>query len=168
MSTSSHQASAETLRLKCAIITCSDTRTRETDTSGDYIRISLESQGHTVADYAIVKDEPDEIRRLLRHHVAEAFHVVLLNGGTGISRRDGTFEAVSELLEKVLPGFGEIFRVLSYEDIGPASILSRATAGVIGKTLVFSMPGSTGAVRLAMDKLIAPDLKHIVWEISDH
>ncbi len=168
MSDNSHRESARNLTLRCAIVTCSDTRTAETDTSGAYIRSTLEEHGHDVSSYEIVKDDPQQITELLKRYVANRIDVVLLNGGTGISRRDNTFDAVAGMLEKSLPGFGEIFRVLSYEDIGAASMLSRATAGVIGKTLVFSMPGSTGAVRLAMDKLIVPDLKHIVWEISGH
>jgi molybdenum cofactor biosynthesis protein B len=168
MSTSLHQNQARDLRLRCAIITCSDTRTGENDTSGAYIRQVLEEAGYTIAAYEIVRDEPNLIEKLLRTYVADEVNVVLLNGGTGISRRDSTYDTVSAMLDKTLPGFGEIFRVLSFEEIGPASMLSRATAGVIARTLVFSMPGSTGAVRLAMDRLIAPDLKHLVWEITGH
>jgi len=168
MSTRTHQEQASDLRLRCAVVTCSDTRTAENDTSGAYIREALQKAGHTISAYQIVPDEPNLIDKLLRTYVAEEIDVVLLNGGTGISRRDSTYDTVSGMLDKTLPGFGEIFRVLSFEEIGPASMLSRATAGVISRTLVFSMPGSTGAVRLAMDRLIAPDLKHLVWEIAGH
>lgn len=165
MSSTSHQDSAKDLSLRCAIITCSDTRTHENDTSGAYIRSALEAAGHEIAAYEIVKDEPDQIRKMLGAYASQNLDVVLLNGGTGISDRDTTYDVVARTLEKKMPGFGEIFRVLSYDDIGPASMLSRAVGGVYGGMLVFSMPGSTGAVRLAMDKLIAPDLRHLVWEI---
>lgn len=165
MSSTSHQESAKDLSLRCAIITCSDTRTRENDTSGAYIRSALEAAGHEIAAYEIVKDEPDQIRKMLDAYASQDLDVVLLNGGTGISDRDTTYDVVARMLEKKMPGFGEIFRVLSYDDIGPAAMLSRAAGGVYGGMLVFSMPGSTGAVRLAMDKLIAPDLRHLVWEI---
>lgn len=165
MSSTSHQESAKDLSLRCAIITCSDTRTRENDTSGAYIRSALEAAGHEIAAYEIVKDEPDQIRKMLDAYASQDLDVVLINGGTGISDRDTTYDVVARMLEKKMPGFGEIFRVLSYDDIGPAAMLSRAVGGVYGGMLVFSMPGSTGAVRLAMDKLIAPDLRHLVWEI---
>ncbi len=165
MSSTSHQESAKELSLRCAIITCSDSRTVENDTSGAYIRSVLEAEGHEIAAYEIVEDEPDQIRRMLEAYASRNLDVVLLNGGTGIAYRDTTFDVVAGMLEKTMPGFGEIFRVLSFDDIGPASMLSRATGGVYGGMLVFSMPGSTGAVRLAMDRLIAPDLRHLVWEI---
>lgn len=124
----------------------------------------LDEAGHAVVSYRIVPDDYDRIVDTVSELVQEV-EVILLTGGTGITRRDGTFEAVSSLLEKTLPGFGEIFRVLSYDDIGPAAMLSRATAGVFRNTLVFSMPGSTGAVRLAMEKLIVPELSHLTWEL---
>ena len=165
MSSTSHRESAKDLSLRCAIITCSDTRTHENDTSGGYIRKALEAEGHVIAAYEIVKDEPDQIRKMLSAYSLQDLDVVLLNGGTGISNRDTTYDVVAGMLENTMPGFGEIFRFLSYEEIGPASMLSRAIGGVYKDMLVFSMPGSTGAVRLAMDKLIAPDLRHLVWEI---
>jgi molybdenum cofactor biosynthesis protein B len=168
MSTKSHRRSAEHLVLRCAIITCSDTRTPETDTSGAHIKAVLEGEGHRIAAYEIMKDDSEDIQALVRKLTDDGIDVILLNGGTGVARRDSTFDAVSAMLEKTLPGFGEIFRMLSFEDIGPAGMLSRATAGVIGRTLVFSMPGSTGAVRLAMGRLIAPELRHLVWEITEH
>ena len=150
--------------IRCGVITISDTRTPETDTSGAAIRAALEAAGHTVTRYQLVKDEPDEIAALVRELSDAGCQVVLTNGGTGIARRDSTFEAIDALIEKRLPGFGELFRMLSYADIGPAAMLSRATAGTIGGTLVFCMPGSTGAVRLALERLIIPQLPHLIWE----
>lgn len=153
--------------VSCYIITVSDTRTPDTDKGGALIRELLEQAGHTVSGYAIVKDHFEQIRELVYHCAAQAeTDVILLTGGTGISPRDTTFEAVSSLLDKTLPGFGELFRYLSYtEDIGPAAMLSRAIAGTVSGTAVFSMPGSAGAVRLAMERLIVPELGHVMREI---
>lgn len=150
--------------IRCGIITMSDTRTAETDTSGATIHSALEQAGHTVVQYAIVKDEPAQIVALVNAFAAAGCQVILTNGGTGIAKRDSTFEAIDGILEKRLPGFGELFRMLSYEDIGPAAMLSRATAGTYADTLIFCLPGSTPAVRLALEKLILPELPHIVWE----
>jgi molybdenum cofactor biosynthesis protein B len=149
------------------VITCSDTRTQETDTSGQLIRKLLEGQGHTIAAYHVVKDDPAQIQLwIARGTVNEAVQAIIINGGTGISRRDSTFEAVDEMLEKRLAGFGEIFRLLTYQDIGSPAIMSRATAGVIKGRVLFSIPGSENAVRLAMEKLILPELGHLVKELS--
>jgi molybdopterin adenylyltransferase len=167
-STQQHrEAAAAKGPVACAIVTVSDTRTPETDTSGAAIRERLEAKGHTVVFYRIVKDEPDQISALLDEIVdsGEA-RVVLFNGGTGIAKRDTTYDALSRKLEKTLPGFGEIFRALSFADIGAAAMLSRATAGVYRGRLVFSMPGSSNAVKLAMDRLIAPELDHLAWELA--
>jgi molybdopterin adenylyltransferase len=150
--------------IRCGVITISDTRTPDTDTSGIAIRALLEAAGHTVTHYQIIKDEPDQIAALVRELSSSSCQVILTNGGTGIARRDSTFEAIDAQIEKRLPGFGELFRMLSYGEIGPAAMLSRATAGIIGGTLVFCMPGSTGAVRLAMERLIIPQLPHLIWE----
>ena len=150
--------------IRCGVITISDTRTPETDTSGAAIRAALEAAGHTVTHYQLVKDEPDQIAALVRELSSTGCHVILTNGGTGIARRDSTFEAIDALIEKRLPGFGELFRMLSFAEIGSAAMLSRATAGTIGGTLVFCMPGSTSAVRLAMEQLIVPQLPHLIWE----
>jgi len=150
--------------IRCGVITISDTRTPATDTSGAAICALIEAAGHTVTRYQLVKDEPDQIAALVREVSNTGCQVILTNGGTGIARRDSTFEAIDALIEKRLPGFGELFRMLSYADIGPAAMLSRATAGTIGGTLVFCMPGSTGAVRLAMEQLIIPQLPHLIWE----
>ncbi len=146
------------------VITVSDTRTKETDTSGALIRELLAAAGHSVSGYEIVPDEQAAIKCLLESP-PPGTDAVIINGGTGISKRDGTYEAVSSLIEKELKGFGELFRVLSYEEIGPAAMMSRAIAGVVRGRPVFSIPGSRGAVALAMDKLIVPELSHCVWEI---
>jgi len=149
------------------VITCSDTRTQETDTSGQLIRKLLEARGHTVVGYHLVKDDPAQIQLwIMRGAVNDAVQAIIINGGTGISRRDSTFEAVDEMLEKRLAGFGEIFRLLTYQDIGSPAIMSRATAGVIKGRVLFSTPGSENAVRLAMEKLILPELAHLVKELS--
>jgi molybdenum cofactor biosynthesis protein B len=148
--------------VRCAVITVSDTRTPDNDTSGSYMQEALTREGHVVSAYMIVKDEPDDIRRLLTHHVqTPETGAVLLSGGTGLSSRDGTYEVVQGCLDKELTGFGELFRMLSYEDIGAAAMMSRATAGVAGGTVIISMPGSSAAVRLAMEKLILPELAHM-------
>lgn len=153
--------------VRCMIVTVSDTRTPETDKSGQLMRELLEASGYSVVRYEIVKDEYASIQALVREAAAdEAVEALLLNGGTGIAPRDTTFEAVRDVLDKEMPGFGEIFRYLSFaEDIGPAAILSRAVAGVVGKTAVFSTPGSSGAVKLAMTRIIVPELKHVMREI---
>ncbi len=150
----------------CAILTISDTRTEADDKSGKIIHELLEDGGHSVGHYAVVKDEADEIRALIRKIAEDGdCHVILTNGGTGIAARDTTYEAVTSLLEKRLDGFGEVFRFLSWDDIGSGAMLSRAVAGVYRDTMIFCMPGSSGAVRLAMEKLIVPELSHLVWEI---
>ncbi|MRN54627.1 MogA/MoaB family molybdenum cofactor biosynthesis protein [Paenibacillus monticola] len=153
--------------VSCYIITVSDTRTLETDTGGALIQSLLEQAGYTVTGRTIVKDDYEEIRELVyKNSVHSGIEALLLTGGTGISPRDTTYEAVASLLDKSMPGFGEIFRHLSFtEDIGSAAILSRAIAGTIGHTAIFSMPGSEGAVRLAMERLIIPELRHVMREI---
>ena len=151
----------------CGVITCSDTRTPETDKSGKIIQDLLLGKGHRIAAYHVVKDEPKTVRTLIQQLSQDAaLSAIILNGGTGISRRDTTFEAVDELLEKRLSGFGELFRFLSYEDIGSAAMLSRSTAGLYQGKIIFSIPGSSGAVRLAMEKLILPELPHIAGELT--
>jgi molybdenum cofactor biosynthesis protein B len=167
-STAQHRDEASRLpAVRAAVITISDTRTRDTDKSGALIIQRLESAGHRVIRYEILPDEPDQIRELVASLATSGeIQVVLTNGGTGIAPRDGTFEAISGLLTKQLPGFGEIFRMLSWDEVGPAAMLSRAIGGLIGQTLVFSMPGSSNAVALAMDKLIVPELAHLVWEMN--
>ena len=148
--------------VRCAVITVSDTRTPQTDTSGQFMQQALTGQGHSVSAYTIVKDEPEDIRRLLQHFIQAAdTDAVLLSGGTGLSSRDGTYEVVHACLEKELTGFGELFRYLSYQEIGAAAMMSRATAGVARGTVIVSMPGSSAAVRLAMEKLVLPELAHM-------
>jgi molybdenum cofactor biosynthesis protein B len=153
--------------VRCMIITVSDTRTKETDKSGQLIMELLELADCQIVDYRIVQDEYTQIQALIREAAANPLvEAVLLNGGTGIAVRDTTYEAVRDVLDKKMHGFGEIFRYLSFtEDIGSAAILSRAVAGICGQTAVFSMPGSTGAVNLALTKIIVPELKHVMREI---
>ena len=150
----------------CAVLTISDTRTEADDKSGRIIREMLEDAGHGVGFYRVVPDDAGQIRSLLRE-IADEGHcqAVLTNGGTGIAARDTTYEAVTGLLEKRLDGFGELFRYLSWDEIGSGAMLSRAVAGVYRNTMIFCMPGSSGAVRLAMGKLIVPELSHLVWEV---
>ncbi|MBM0065370.1 MogA/MoaB family molybdenum cofactor biosynthesis protein [Alkalicoccobacillus gibsonii] len=152
----------------CCVITVSDTRTAETDKSGQTIKDILQLAGHQVIDYQIVTDDRSAIQTAIHKGLEQSeTEAILLNGGTGISKRDVTYEVVEAILEKELPGFGELFRYVSYEyDIGPAAMLSRAIAGTANDTALFSMPGSTGAVKIAMEKLIIPQLSHIVKEIQ--
>ena len=149
------------------VITCSDTRTSDTDTSGQLIQRLLKEQGHTVAAYHLVKDEPTKIKAKIKAAVTnKKIQAIIINGGTGISKRDSTFEAVDAMLEKRLVGFGEMFRYLTYQEIGSPAIMSRATAGIIKGRVLFSTPGSEHAVRLAMEKLILPELGHLVKELT--
>jgi len=149
------------------VITCSDTRTAETDTSGQLIQRLLKENGHAIAAYRLAKDEPSRIKERIAEGIAnEAVQAIIINGGTGISRRDSTFEAVDAMLEKRLEGFGEVFRYLTYQEIGSPAIMSRATAGIIKGRILFSTPGSENAVRLAMEKLILPELGHLVRELT--
>ena len=151
----------------CMVITCSDTRTPDTDTSGQAIHKLLRQFGHEVVSYHLVKDEPAQITSRIEEGLTnDAVQAIIINGGTGISKRDSTFEAVDAMLEKRLVGFGEIFRYLTYMDIGSSAIMSRATAGIIKGRILFSTPGSENAVRLAMEKLILPELGHLVKELS--
>lgn len=159
-----HHHEAQKIHVKVGILTLSDSRNKETDKSGQYIYEHLLMSEHEVAFYEVLPDEPALIVQTIEQWKSEV-DVILTNGGTGITKRDHTFEALSALIEKPMPGFGEIFRMLSYEEVGAATMLSRAMAGVYENTLIFSMPGSTNAVRLAMDKLILPQLKHLVWEL---
>ena len=153
----------------CLIITISDTRTEATDASGKLMAELLEQNGHRVARKAIVPDEPEMIAALLREGIAsDNVQAILCNGGTGISARDRSYEAVEAVLDKRLDGFGELFRLLSYQEIGSAAMMSRAVGGIAGNTAIFSVPGSKAAVELAMTRLILPELGHILWELSKH
>jgi molybdenum cofactor biosynthesis protein B len=153
--------------IRCFVVTVSDTRDETTDTSGQTIKQLLAAEGHQAAGYRIVKDEPVQIQALLTEALQMAdIDAVIVNGGTGIAPRDGTYEVVSRLLEKKLDGFGEIFRYLSYLDIGSAAVMSRAAAGSANGKILISLPGSSGAVKLAMEKLILPEIRHMVSQLQ--
>lgn len=160
-----HQKSAALPPARIAIITVSDSRTPETDTNGIYLKEQLAQHGLVLAGYRITRDEPAQIAALLEELSATDADLLLFNGGTGISRRDTTFEVIAARLEKTLPGFGEIFRMLSYEQVGAAAMFSRATAGLYRGKVIISTPGSPAAVQLAWEKLILPELRHLVWEM---
>jgi molybdenum cofactor biosynthesis protein B len=149
-----------------AVVTVSDTRTAETDTNGHYLKAEMEALGHKLAAYHLVKDEPAQIQALLEQLAEGEARLLLFNGGTGISPRDTTYDVLSRNLEKTLPGFGELFRMFSYEQVGAAAMLSRATAGVYQGKVVISTPGSPAAVKLAWEKLIKPELEHLAWEVA--
>ena len=147
----------------CAIVTVSDTRTPETDASGARLRALLEEGGHRVVAYDVLRDEPDAVRARVAALIADpAVEAVITNGGTGLAPRDTTYEAVAGLLEKRLDGFGELFRMLSWNEVGAAAMLSRAVAGVARGTVIAVLPGSTAAVELAATKLLLPELGHMV------
>jgi molybdenum cofactor biosynthesis protein B len=151
----------------CFVLTVSDTRTPDTDTSGRAIRELLESAGHRVTASALVRDDPEQVAAMVRQQLADAAtRVIITTGGTGITSRDGTFEAVDRLFEKRLTGFGELFRVLSFDEIGSAAMMSRAAAGTVGAKAIFVLPGSESAVRLAMTRLIVPELGHVAQQLS--
>ena len=161
-----HRATAPTA-INCFVLTISDSKTPETDTSGTLIREMLTAAGHGVVGYAIAKDEPAQVTAIIREGCANpAVQAFVLTGGTGVTSRDSTFEAVEALLDKRLTGFGELFRMLSYQEIGAAAMMSRAQAGVVSRRALFSLPGSPNACRLALDKLIIPELGHLLREIS--
>ncbi len=161
-----HITSASEISARCAVLTLSDTRTATTDTSGQLIQSLLAREGHRVVSYAIVRDEPERLAPLLDDLIMDdGIDAVLLNGGTGIARRDVTVPVIGDRLEVALPGFGELFRMLSYEQIGSGAMLSRAVGGISRQTVIFSMPGSTKAVELAMTKLILPELRHLLFEL---
>ena len=153
--------------VNCAVLTLSDSRTVETDQSGQRIQELLITAGHRVVEYQILPDEPDLIRsQLITWGKNAGLKVIVCNGGTGIAPRDQTYEVLANLLEKALPGFGELFRFLSYQEIGSRAIASRALAGVYQNKLVFALPGSVKAVQLAMEKLILPEIIHLTTQID--
>ncbi len=161
-----HRETAPT-RVGCAVLTISDTRTPETDTGGALLVGLLTARGHRVVRRGIVRDDPDAIAAWIREAAQNPeVQAILTTGGTGIAPRDVTYEVVAALLEKTLDGFGELFRMLSYQEVGPAAMLSRAIGGVYRGKVVLSMPGSPHAVRLAMEKLVLPELGHLVREAS--
>lgn len=152
--------------IRLAVVTVSDTRTPETDKNGPWLRQRIEAGGHRLVDYRIVKDDPAQIGEVLEALLATEAQILLFNGGTGIAPRDNTFDALAGRLEKVMPGFGELFRMLSYEQVGAAAMLSRAIAGVYRGRVIFSTPGSHNAVKLAWERLIEPELQHLAWEVK--
>jgi len=166
VSVQDHKSHAPTA-VSCFVLTVSDTRTEANDTGGQAIRELLQSGGHTVTGHAIVRDDPDAVTSTVTGRLADArTQVIVTTGGTGITSRDGTFEAIDRLFDKRLTGFGELFRMLSYEQIGPAAMMSRAIAGTAQGKAIFVLPGSPDAVRLAMTKLILPELGHVVQQLS--
>jgi len=150
----------------CFVLTISDSKTPETDTSGALIRELVSAAGHRVTGHAIVKDEPDQVAAVIRSGcAAPSVEAFILTGGTGITSRDSTYEAIEALLDKRLAGFGELFRMLSYQEVGAAAMLSRAQGGVVQGRVLFSLPGSPNACRLALEKLIIPELPHLIREV---
>lgn len=167
MSAEDHRSYAqEKGAIGLAIVTVSDSRTPETDTNAHYLRAQLAESIHFEAGYRLVKDEPVQVAQALDEMVASEAQIILFNGGTGISKRDRTFDVLDSKLEKRLLGFGEIFRMLSYEQVGAAAMFSRATAGVYRGKVVISTPGSPKAVELAWEKLILPEIQHLAWEVG--
>lgn len=162
MSAPAHRKDAPA-SVRCFVLTISDTRTPANDTSGDAIVSALEAAGHVVTARQIVKDDPEAVQQAVRS--ATGADVVITTGGTGITSRDGTYEALSAIFDKTIEGFGELFRMLSYEQVGSAAMMSRACAGTIGRTAVFALPGSVQAVQLAVEKLLLPEIGHVVREL---
>lgn len=161
-----HLQAAADVSVDFSVLTLSDTRTSQTDKSGPLIHERLVAEGHRLFAYRIIRDEPAELNAVLDAWLQETrLDVIITNGGTGISRRDQTIDVIESRIERTLPGFGELFRMLSYQEIGAAAILSRATAGIACGKLVVALPGSTNAVRLALDALLAQQLRHIVREL---
>jgi molybdenum cofactor biosynthesis protein B len=166
MSVSDHRAAAPS-SVRCFVLTVSDTRTLDTDTSGKAIADMLTVSGHVVAERVVVPDEPAAVIAAIRGQLDRGdIRAIITTGGTGISARDTTYEAVTTLFEKRIDGFGELFRTLSFEEIGPAAMLSRACAGIANRCVVFVLPGSESAARLAMRRLILPEIGHIARELT--
>lgn len=166
-STQQHrEIAAEQGPVSVAIVTVSDSRTPETDTNAAFLREQLEDDGNSIAAYQIIKDEPDQVSEVLDKMADTDAQIIIFNGGTGIAPRDTTYDVLNRKLEKTLPGFGELFRMFSYDQVGAAAMLSRATAGVYRGKVIISTPGSNAAVRLAWEKLIGPELEHLAWEVG--
>lgn len=165
MSSEAHREAAAGLPVTIGLVTVSDTRVPETDTNGAYLKERAAAAGATVTGYHVVRDEPEDVRRAVEELVSVS-RIVIVNGGTGVSRRDTTYDTLAGMLEKTLPGFGELFRMLSWEQVGAAAMLSRATAGTYRGSIVISTPGSPKAVSLAWEKLIEPELSHLAWEVG--
>ena len=166
MAVADHRAESPD-RVTCFVLTVSDTRTLDTDTSGQAIATMLSEAGHEVVGRSVARDEPREVQQAVREQLGRGTaEVVITTGGTGLSSRDTTYEALVPFFDKVIDGFGELFRTLSFDEIGPAAMLSRAAAGVMGGRVVFLLPGSEAAVRLAMERLILPELTHLVGQLK--
>jgi molybdenum cofactor biosynthesis protein B len=166
MAVEQHKAQAPS-SVSCFVLTVSDTRTAQNNTSGQAIAQLLEGAGHAVSGSAIVKDNPEDVTATVRAQLANpATQVIITTGGTGVTSRDGTYEAVTALFEKRLDGFGELFRMLSFQEIGSAAMMSRATAGTAARKAIFVLPGSENAVRLALTRLIIPELGHVVQQVT--
>ena len=167
MNSQSHKEQADQKGpVKVALVTCSDTRRSDDDANGIFLKQQIESQGDIVTEMCIIPDEPSVVSKKLEALSRSQAQIIIFNGGTGISPRDNTYDALVAKMDKVLPGFGEIFRMLSYEQVGAAAILSRAVAGVYNKKVIISIPGSPKAVHLAWEKIISPELKHLAWEVA--
>ena len=160
------KAAAEGGPVPIAVVTVSDSRRPDTDLNGQYLRRAIEDAGHQLVDYRVIPDDPERLAEVLDELAEGPSRVLLFNGGTGISKRDNTYDLLASRLEKTLPGFGELFRMLSWEQVGAAAMLSRATAGTYRDTVVISTPGSPKAVRLAWEALIEPEMAHLAWEIG--
>ena len=166
MTVAEHKADAPSA-VHCFIVTVSDTRTLDDDSSGRTIADLLTAAGHVVTGRTVIKDDPELVHSTIERHLADrGVQAIITTGGTGITSRDSTYEAISTLLEKRLDGFGELFRMLSYQQVGPAAMMSRACAGLVARRIVVALPGSPGAVRLAMEKLVIPELGHLVQQAS--
>lgn len=166
MGTDAHREAASAAGpIAVGVVTVSDTRTPENDVNGRWLRERIEAAGAVVSGYRIVRDEPGEVRGAV-DALVEGARVVVVNGGTGVSRRDTTYDTLAGMLEKTLPGFGELFRMLSFDQVGAAAMLSRATAGTYRGAVVVSVPGSPKAVALAWEQLLEPELAHLAWEVG--
>ena len=164
MTVAQHRSASEDLPVRCGIVTVSDSRTKDTDRGGPLIARLLEAGGHEVTLRRLVPDERSDIEAAF-NEAAASCEAVIFTGGTGLSARDQTVDVIAAGFDRQLPGFGELFRMLSWKEVGAASMLSRATAGARGQTIVFCLPGSPNAIRLAMEQLILPELRHLVWEL---
>jgi len=160
-----HKSHAPT-QVATYVLTCSDSRSEASDETGSAIQAALRAAGHPIAGYRVIKDDPQEIRKAISDAKAAGSRALIINGGTGIGRRDNTVEVLDELFEKSLPGFGELFRSLSFQEIGSPAMMSRAAAGTCQGMMIFALPGSPQAVRLALQRLILPELGHAVRELT--
>lgn len=161
-----HRLAREHGPVPVAVVTVSDSRTVDTDTNGAWLHDAITAAGHVRAGYRVIRDEPAEVEAALENVAAGGARVVVFNGGTGLAPRDTTYDVLSRRIERPIPGFGELFRMLSWEQVGAAAMLSRATAGIYRGVVVFSLPGSPAAVQLAWEKLIAPELHHLAWLVE--